>query len=250
MSECAWKPSPSYVLLRECCGIALGVDPAVLIGRSHARRYSFPRQIAYFVLREAFPQLSFPMVGRVFGRDHSTVIYGIGRARAARERDPLLRAKSDALIAIGQAIGRRTIGREEALALAEFLIEDPTFRPQPGRKVGGGGPAAVQAFVFPTGQPEKRAVWSESDDAQLLAAIQADVDAEADALLARDPPNVAPSRDQGLTGRKGATEAEFIAARRREAEAARLSHERYWLRREAMLAGRTRLPRPLSDMPA
>jgi len=48
-----------------------------------SRRYAMVRQGAYAALRDAKPNLSFPFIGRVFNRDHTTILYGI-RAHRAR----------------------------------------------------------------------------------------------------------------------------------------------------------------------
>ena len=46
-------------------------------------RISHARQAAYAYIREQCPHLSFPQIGRLFNRDHASVIYGI-RAHQAR----------------------------------------------------------------------------------------------------------------------------------------------------------------------
>ena len=60
-----------------------GVRVADLLGPSHARRVSWPRQAAYVQLRDR--GLSYPQIGRIMGRDHTSVLSGerAHRARAA-----------------------------------------------------------------------------------------------------------------------------------------------------------------------
>lgn len=59
-----------------------GITRAEIMGRSHEYRFSHPRQEAYWTLRENTP-LSYPAIGRLFGRDHTTIVHG---ARAHEKR--------------------------------------------------------------------------------------------------------------------------------------------------------------------
>lgn len=61
-----------------------GVEPAMILGRNRARVASIPRQAAMAAVREA-TGYSLPQIGRIFKRDHTTVLYAI-RAHAARQQ--------------------------------------------------------------------------------------------------------------------------------------------------------------------
>lgn len=52
------------------------VPVAAIMSGSRKRRYAWPRQEAYVAVREA-KGYSYPHIGRIFGRDHSTVISGV-----------------------------------------------------------------------------------------------------------------------------------------------------------------------------
>lgn len=53
-----------------------GIRPADLLGKSQARECSLPRKLAMHLCRKQL-SLSYPALGRLFSRDHSTVIAGI-----------------------------------------------------------------------------------------------------------------------------------------------------------------------------
>ncbi len=76
-----WKPVYSAprglwkviaIEIAEECGIGL----SDLLGRSHARRFAWPRQRAYAEVYER-THLSTTQIGKLFGgRDHSTIVAG------------------------------------------------------------------------------------------------------------------------------------------------------------------------------
>ena len=51
-----------------------GVTSAGLIGYSRARKYTVPRQVAMYLVRKHCGY-SYPQVGSIFRRDHTTVMY-------------------------------------------------------------------------------------------------------------------------------------------------------------------------------
>lgn len=64
-----------------------GITREQLMSRSHCRRYARPRQEAYWILRRE-TGLSFPVIGRLFERDHTTILFGY-RAYEARLAEAL-----------------------------------------------------------------------------------------------------------------------------------------------------------------
>lgn len=56
------------------------VPVAGLMGDSRRRKYAWPRQEAYAAVRDA-KALSYPQIGAIFGRDHSSVLAGVRRYR-------------------------------------------------------------------------------------------------------------------------------------------------------------------------
>lgn len=81
-----------------------------LTKQTRTRRISRPRQAAMYVVRKLRPDMSYPMIGRLFGgRDHTTIIHGIRVVEKRIESDP----------AYGDKIGRvfeRVAQRPEAAA--------------------------------------------------------------------------------------------------------------------------------------
>lgn len=69
-----------------------------LTGRQRGQHIAFVRQIAMYVLREC-TDLSFPVIGFVFRRDHSTAIHGCKIVKARMAEQPAFRARIEALMA-------------------------------------------------------------------------------------------------------------------------------------------------------
>ena len=67
---------------------ACGLDRGQIYLRTKSKRISHPRQDCFVHLQAAFPDLSLPDIGRLFGLDHTTVLHGIraSKARAATAR--------------------------------------------------------------------------------------------------------------------------------------------------------------------
>ena len=65
----------------------LHVDAKSIVGRSHARTITQARQIAMYLLCEVHGQTT-TSVGKFFSRDHSTVMYAIGKVKERMASDP------------------------------------------------------------------------------------------------------------------------------------------------------------------
>lgn len=65
------------------CAIENGVSVADLKSTKRTRDVAWPRQDCFLRLRE-HTNLSLTQIGRMFSRDHTTVLYGIRRATARR----------------------------------------------------------------------------------------------------------------------------------------------------------------------
>ena len=78
----AMNATPAQTILCERA-LDLGLSVADLIGSSRTRSIAHSRQD---IMREIYERtnLSMPQVGRMFGRDHTTVLYSI---RASKKRD-------------------------------------------------------------------------------------------------------------------------------------------------------------------
>lgn len=64
-----------------------GVRVADLKGRSNRRSIALPRQVAIYLIREIL-DLSFPEIGKIFGKHHSTVMYSVETVQKLRQSNP------------------------------------------------------------------------------------------------------------------------------------------------------------------
>lgn len=77
---------------------AYQIDVAAILGRSLGRGglgstdVITPRQVAMYVTRTT-SRLSLPQIGQLFGRDHTTVLYGVRRIATKMKSDLVLRAQ-------------------------------------------------------------------------------------------------------------------------------------------------------------
>ena len=65
--------------------------------RSRRRRCARARHAVWWALYNS-TSLSLPNLGKSFGRDHTTVLYGVKQAEILRETDSDFRAKTDLLL--------------------------------------------------------------------------------------------------------------------------------------------------------
>ncbi len=64
-----------------------GVKVSDLKGRDNRRSVAFPRQVAMYLIRETL-SLSYPEIGKLFGKHHSTVIYSYDAIAEQRRTNP------------------------------------------------------------------------------------------------------------------------------------------------------------------
>jgi len=90
-------PEPDQVPLLRILDLTarrFGVSLADIRGDGRSRTYTAPRQVAMAAVHRHL-QMSYPQVGRVFGRDHTTVMH----ARKRVDGCPILSAHRDAVLA-------------------------------------------------------------------------------------------------------------------------------------------------------
>jgi chromosomal replication initiator protein len=76
-----------------CAEFGLPANAMTAVRRAHAQE----RQIAYLLCRD-FTDLSMPLIARHFGgRDHTTILHGINRAREFVETNPVLKSAYERL---------------------------------------------------------------------------------------------------------------------------------------------------------
>jgi chromosomal replication initiator protein len=64
-----------------------GIRVADLKGRSNRRSIALPRQVAMYLIRDLL-ELSFPEIGRIFSKHHSTVMYAVDNVQKMRLSNP------------------------------------------------------------------------------------------------------------------------------------------------------------------
>ena len=64
-----------------------GIRVADLKGRSNRQSIALPRQVAMYLIREIL-DLSFPEIGKIFGKHHSTVMYAVDAITKKRQSNP------------------------------------------------------------------------------------------------------------------------------------------------------------------
>jgi hypothetical protein len=65
-----------------------GVTPMLIISPLRGKKYSLPRHVAIYLCRKLTPK-SFPQLGAKFGgRDHTTILYAVGKIERLVAADP------------------------------------------------------------------------------------------------------------------------------------------------------------------
>ncbi len=64
-----------------------GVRVADLKGRSNRRSIAMPRQVAMYLIRDIL-EISFPEIGKIFAKHHSTVMYAVDNIQKTRRSNP------------------------------------------------------------------------------------------------------------------------------------------------------------------
>ncbi len=86
-----WGPGPERVTtppdIIRFVAHHYGIRVADLKGRSNRRSIALPRQVAMFLIREIL-QLSFPEIGKIFAKHHSTAIYAVDTIHRMRQSNP------------------------------------------------------------------------------------------------------------------------------------------------------------------
>ncbi len=64
-----------------------GIRVADLKGRSNRRSITLPRQVSMYLIRNIL-ELSFPEIGKIFSKHHSTVMYAVDNVQKMRQSNP------------------------------------------------------------------------------------------------------------------------------------------------------------------
>lgn len=107
------------------------LDPGAIVSHGRQKHFVDVRRLVMFVAR-AWLEMSFPHIGRVMGRDHSTVIYNVGEMRRLIERD---RSRlQDVRELVAAAMLKANAGRLSPSAFAarmKIFFEDEEMRRRP-----------------------------------------------------------------------------------------------------------------------
>jgi chromosomal replication initiator protein len=90
--------------IQELVAADFGVDPILFRSPGKRAQIARPRQYAMLLARELTP-LSYPVIGKLFGRDHSTIMAGVRAAqrRVAEDRALALKLGARALMLRSEA---------------------------------------------------------------------------------------------------------------------------------------------------
>lgn len=70
--------------------------PSDLLSKDRHKTTAFARHVAMYLCKQKLP-VSFPEVGRAFGKDHTTVMSAVRKVESLREQDPQVRAQIEAI---------------------------------------------------------------------------------------------------------------------------------------------------------
>lgn len=91
------RPRVSVAEIQRTIAQRYGFHPRIMKSPCRLKRLARTRQLAMYFARELTP-LSFPTLGRLFGkRDHTTILYGWRRVRERAERHTMLALELDAI---------------------------------------------------------------------------------------------------------------------------------------------------------
>lgn len=81
-----WAGGASVAKIIERVSKASGVPAFEILGPWREKRVSWPRMAVYYIARTT-TRNSLPRIGRAMRRDHTTVLYGVNRARELLKTD-------------------------------------------------------------------------------------------------------------------------------------------------------------------
>jgi len=87
--------TPEYIV--ECCARFYSISPEKFYSTSQKKDVSFARQVSFYLCKEIL-DISLQKIGQVFGRDHTTVLYGVKKIEKDMKTDPVLKSNIEMLI--------------------------------------------------------------------------------------------------------------------------------------------------------
>jgi chromosomal replication initiator protein len=99
-ARAAWdEPLPSLgevARIQNIVALSYGLAPEDMRSKAMDRAIAWPRQVAMYLAREITGK-STPCLGRMFGRDHSTIIFSAKAVEQRMKTDPIYRADVEEL---------------------------------------------------------------------------------------------------------------------------------------------------------
>jgi len=89
------RSGPAMISVLTAVAQAANIPAAHLLGPSQQRDLVRPRQLVMYLVREMCEGATLPAIGHLFGRDHTTVLYGCRRAKDLLARDAGVRSWRD-----------------------------------------------------------------------------------------------------------------------------------------------------------
>lgn len=125
MAYINWDLLKADGIVRDIC-TRYRMTRAHLESRRKSQRFAMARQEAMYEIRMA-TSLSFPKIGRLFNRDHTTVIHAVQKITALRARQKAL-ATSIAVNLPRVHIQQTNVSNAALARLAQHLVEDEMAR--------------------------------------------------------------------------------------------------------------------------
>lgn len=73
----AMTPRKAKMAVLTAVAIKHGLTLSEIMGKDRRHHVAHARQEAFWVLKQTYPEMSLPAIGRMFGKDHTTVLHGI-----------------------------------------------------------------------------------------------------------------------------------------------------------------------------
>ena len=89
------KITPEYII--ECCAKFYKVKKEDIYSEKRNSDIVFARQASIYIIKE-LTNLSFPKIGAIFGKDHTTAIYAIKKMKQTMDKDISIKINIESLI--------------------------------------------------------------------------------------------------------------------------------------------------------
>ena len=89
------KINPDYII--ECCAKFYNVDKEDIYSEKRTKEIAFARQVSIYIIKN-LTDYSYPKLGAIFGKDHTTAIYAIKKVTQAMEEDLSVKINIEGLI--------------------------------------------------------------------------------------------------------------------------------------------------------